>query len=125
MKSEKLDSSELRVLVLDEADRLLDTGNQKVRRASVSRLTVRPLAQDIMTIFEALPKTRKVQVVICSATLHSPAIDKLAKDITKNATCARKRAARRLNRSRMVIGRCAQGWISRARTRCRRRWTTP
>eukprot|EP00753_Platysulcus_tardus_P003106 PLAT12262.2.p1 GENE.PLAT12262.2~~PLAT12262.2.p1 ORF type:complete len:1365 (+),score=723.24 PLAT12262.2:227-4096(+) len=62
----KLDLSCCRFFVLDEADRLLDPGNQK----------------DIMAIFNELPKSavgsERLQVAFFSATLHDPMVNKLA-----------------------------------------------
>ena len=52
LKQNKLDASQLRLLCLDEADQLLDTGNKKL-------------------IFNLYAQCKKeAQVVICSATLH-------------------------------------------------------
>ena len=73
--SGKLDLSSVRYFVLDEADRLLDTGNQPT----------------ILKLFERLPKhaassAQRLQVMLFSATLHSPEIQKLADFLTVNAT---------------------------------------
>ena len=71
----KLDLSACRIFVLDEADRLLDTGNQA----------------PILKLFERMPKhaessAQRLQVMLFSATLHSPEIRKLADFLTVNAT---------------------------------------
>ena len=71
----KLDLSAIRYFVLDEADRLLDTGNQAT----------------ILKLFERMPKlaasaTERLQVMLFSATLHSPEIRELAGFLTVNAT---------------------------------------
>lgn len=70
----KLDVSQVRFFVLDEADRLLDTGNQPT----------------IMKLFDRMPKhgkaTHRLQVMLFSATLHSPEIKALADTLTVNAT---------------------------------------
>ena len=71
----KLDLSAVRFFVLDEADRLLDTGNQAT----------------ILKLFERMPKlaassAERLQVMLFSATLHSPEIRKLADYLTVNAT---------------------------------------
>ena len=71
----KLDLSAVRFFVLDEADRLLDTGNQAT----------------ILKLFERMRETRgvlreRLQVMLFSATLHSPEIRKLADYLTVNAT---------------------------------------
>ena len=70
----KLDVSAVRFFVLDEADRLLDTGN----------------APDIKKLFNRLPKrgkgTARLQVLLFSATLHSPEVKTLAKELCENPT---------------------------------------
>eukprot|EP00793_Prasinoderma_coloniale_P003340 PRCOL_00005975-RA len=70
----KLDVSAVRFFVLDEADRLLDTGN----------------ADDIRKLFNRLPKrgtgTHRLQTLMFSATLHSPDVRKLAGELTENPT---------------------------------------
>jgi superfamily II DNA/RNA helicase len=43
--------------------------------------------KDLMTIWSKLPKDKGMQVVICSATLHSPEITELADTITQHPTC--------------------------------------
>lgn len=66
----KLDS--VRFFVLDEADRLLDTGNRET----------------LLKMFQRLPKggtgTARLQVLLFSATLHSPEIEELVKTICQN-----------------------------------------
>ena len=63
---------QVRFFVLDEADRLLDTGNQDT----------------IMQIFRRFPKTgagaNRLQVLMFSATLHSDDVKKLASQICQN-----------------------------------------
>lgn len=71
----RLDLSAIRYFVLDEADRLLDTGNQA----------------PILKLFERMPKiaassAQRLQVMLFSATLHSPEIRELADSLTVNAT---------------------------------------
>ena len=74
VESGKLDVSGVRFFVLDEADRLLDTGNQAA----------------ILKLFERMPKSgpgfSRLQVLLFSATLHSPEITSLAGRLTQNAT---------------------------------------
>jgi len=66
----RLDS--VRFFVLDEADKLLETGNREA----------------ILKIFQRLPKggsgTARLQVLLFSATLHSPEVRELAKTICQN-----------------------------------------
>lgn len=68
----KLNLDAVRFFVLDEADRLLDTGNQEM----------------IMKMYQRLPKggsgTSRLQVLLFSATLHSPEIKLLAQKICQN-----------------------------------------
>jgi len=73
VRSGKLDVSDTRCLVLDEADHLIsDAGGSK---------------GDILALYNAMPKHSKgVQVVICSATLHSLDVQLLAEQLTVNAT---------------------------------------
>jgi ATP-dependent RNA helicase DDX1 len=72
VKSGKLDVSDSRVLVLDEADHLIGDAGTK---------------NDILNLYNAMPKQSKgVQVVICSATLHSLDVQLLANQVTVNAT---------------------------------------
>lgn len=68
VKSGKLNLSETRYYILDEADSLVSDGQGK---------------HAIMNIYKKLSSHTK-QVVICSATLHSDDINKLANEITKN-----------------------------------------
>jgi superfamily II DNA/RNA helicase len=74
IESGKLDVSGVRFFVLDEADRLLDTGNQAA----------------ILKLFDRMPKSgpgfSRLQVLLFSATLHSPEILSLAGRLTQNAT---------------------------------------
>eukprot|EP00808_Paulinella_micropora_P010228 g7851.t1 len=63
IKSNKLKLNQLRLLVLDEADQLLETGNRTVMTHIHSACA------------------GQVQVVICSATLHDPAIADLSKHL--------------------------------------------
>lgn len=65
MKSERIDLSQLDILVLDEADRMLDMG----------------FADDIEMIMKAAPNTR--QTIMCSATWDGP-VGKIAESFTKN-----------------------------------------
>eukprot|EP01026_Neomeris_dumetosa_P024663 TRINITY_DN2045_c0_g1_i7.p1 TRINITY_DN2045_c0_g1~~TRINITY_DN2045_c0_g1_i7.p1 ORF type:complete len:708 (-),score=131.19 TRINITY_DN2045_c0_g1_i7:97-2220(-) len=68
----KMQIDQVRFFVLDEADRLLDTGNFDV----------------IMEIFRRLPKSgrgaNRLQVLFFSATLHSPEVQNLSKKICQN-----------------------------------------
>lgn len=69
LQSHSLDPSNILYLVLDEADQLLDQGNKP----------------DIMHIYNKLPTTDpRFQVVVCSATLHTPGIAELTNTICKN-----------------------------------------
>ncbi len=72
LKDGKLNLGDVRVFILDEADRLLDTGNK----------------EDIMSIYKRLPTQSGpgVQVSLFSATLHSDVITELAEQITRHAT---------------------------------------
>lgn len=70
VKSGKMDVSAVRCFVMDEADSLIEMGQKK----------------DIEIIYERLPKDKGMQVIICSATLHSPEITELAEKITVNPT---------------------------------------
>lgn len=65
MKSERIDLSQLDILVLDEADRMLDMG----------------FADDIEMIMKAAPKNR--QTIMCSATWDGP-VGKIAESFTNN-----------------------------------------
>lgn len=68
MKSGQLDLSGTTFFVLDEADQLLDQGNKG----------------DIMDMYERLPtKDPGMQIVVCSATLHTPGIRELTDTICK------------------------------------------
>ena len=72
VRSNKLDVSDSRCLVLDEADQLV--GDSATKR-------------EILSVYERMPKhSRGVQIVICSATLHSLDIQLLAKEVTVNPT---------------------------------------
>ncbi|KAI7842747.1 hypothetical protein COHA_003675 [Chlorella ohadii] len=68
----KLPCDQVKFFVLDEADRLLDTGNQDV----------------IMKMFRRFPKAgagvSRLQVLLFSATLHSPEVRALAGQICQN-----------------------------------------
>lgn len=68
----KLPVNAVRFFVLDEADRLLDTGNQEI----------------ILKMFRRFPKggtgVARLQVLMFSATLHSPEVASLAKEICQN-----------------------------------------
>ena len=68
----QLQTKSIKFLVLDEADRLLDSGNR----------------DDILKIFQALPKgaagAERLQVLLFSATLHSPEIRTLARQLCQN-----------------------------------------
>ncbi|KAL4449436.1 hypothetical protein ABPG77_007080 [Micractinium sp. CCAP 211/92] len=68
----KLATDQVKFFVLDEADRLLDTGNQDV----------------IMKMFRRFPKAgagvARLQVLLFSATLHSPEVRALADKICQN-----------------------------------------
>jgi len=70
IKSGKMDVSAVRCFVMDEADSLIEMGQRK----------------DIEAIYERLPKDKGMQVIICSATLHSPEISELADKICVNPT---------------------------------------
>ena len=67
-----LDLSGVKFFVLDEADALLDTGNRDV----------------ILSIFRRLPGSgsgvNRLQTLLFSATLHSPSVTRLAKDLCQN-----------------------------------------
>lgn len=65
MKSDRIDLSDLDVLILDEADRMLDMG----------------FADDIEMIMKAAPKSR--QTIMSSATWAGP-VGKIAESFTKN-----------------------------------------
>ena len=67
IKNKKIDiSTNLRYFVLDEADQLIETG----------------FSADMLIIYEQMPKNKNTQIIICSATLHSPEITVLANKIT-------------------------------------------
>ncbi|PSC75014.1 ATP-dependent RNA helicase DDX1 [Micractinium conductrix] len=72
METGKLPTDQVQFFVLDEADRLLDTGNQEV----------------IMKMFQRFPKggsgVARLQVLLFSATLHSPEVRALAGKICQN-----------------------------------------
>eukprot|EP01025_Chloroclados_australasicus_P054950 TRINITY_DN6577_c0_g1_i1.p1 TRINITY_DN6577_c0_g1~~TRINITY_DN6577_c0_g1_i1.p1 ORF type:complete len:753 (-),score=102.41 TRINITY_DN6577_c0_g1_i1:390-2648(-) len=72
VRSGKMQIGNVRFFVLDEADRLLDTGNFDI----------------IMEIFRRLPKSgrgaQRLQVLFFSATLHSPEVQNLSKKICQN-----------------------------------------
>ena len=74
IKRGQLNMDRVRFFILDEADRLLETGNR----------------DDIMAIFQRLPKggvgDRRLQVCFFSATLHSPEITELAEKICDKPT---------------------------------------
>lgn len=69
-----LNMDRVRFFILDEADRLLETGNR----------------DDIMALYQRLPKggvgDRRLQVCFFSATLHSPEITELAEKICDKPT---------------------------------------
>ncbi|GAB5031371.1 atp-dependent rna helicase ddx1 [Nannochloropsis oceanica] len=69
-----LNVDRVRFFILDEADRLLETGNR----------------DDIMTLYHRLPKggvgDRRLQICFFSATLHSPEITELAEKICDRPT---------------------------------------
>jgi ATP-dependent RNA helicase DDX1 len=65
IQSGEMDISGVRFFVLDEADRLLDTGNNDA----------------IQTCYKRLKKSERLQVLLFSATLHSPDVHKLAESI--------------------------------------------
>ncbi|PNK59597.1 DEAD/DEAH box helicase [Psychrobacter sp. FDAARGOS_221] len=65
MNSGRIDLSELDILILDEADRMLDMG----------------FAEDIEKVMKAAPKTR--QTIMCSATWDGP-VGKIAASFTNN-----------------------------------------
>lgn len=72
MNSGKLDLSGIQFFILDEADRLLDGENTDM----------------IMRMYRAVPKGgpgRRLQVLLFSATLHSPEITTMSQQITHNA----------------------------------------
>lgn len=62
----------MRFFILDEADRLLDTGNKHA----------------ILQMFRSFPKlgvgANRLQVLLFSATLHSPEVTELAQQICQN-----------------------------------------
>lgn len=72
MERGELSVDKVKFFVLDEADRLLDTGNR----------------DDITKLFRRLPKSgagaARLQVLMFSATLHSPQIRALAEQICEN-----------------------------------------
>ena len=72
MERGELSVDQVKFFVLDEADRLLDTGNREA----------------IMKLFRRLPKSgtgaARLQVLLFSATLHSPEIRTLASQICEN-----------------------------------------
>jgi ATP-dependent RNA helicase DDX1 len=72
LKQGKLSLENLRFFCLDEADRLLDTGNSEL----------------IMSMYNRVPRNaeRPLQVLLFSATLHSPEILGLTETITQHAT---------------------------------------
>ena len=74
VKSGKLSLSRVQFFVLDEADRLLDTGNQ----------------ESILSLYAKLPKLSPVgsrlQTLLFSATLHTPEVRSLAERITQHPT---------------------------------------
>ena len=57
-----LDISEVQYFVIDEADRLLDTGNYEL----------------IQKFYELLDKSKALQILLFSATLHSPEVRQLS-----------------------------------------------
>lgn len=65
MRDGRVDLSELDILILDEADRMLDMG----------------FAEDIKTVMDAAPANR--QTIMCSATWDGP-VGKIAASFTKN-----------------------------------------
>jgi ATP-dependent RNA helicase DDX1 len=69
VQSKQLDVSNVRFFVLDEADRLLDSGNLRI----------------VEQVYAALDKTH-LQVMLFSATLHSEAVKNLSKKICKFPT---------------------------------------
>ena len=74
VESGALNLSGVRFFVLDEADRLLDAGNQG----------------DILRLFARMPRSgpgfKSLQVLLFSATLHSPEISKLATTLCREPT---------------------------------------
>jgi len=74
LEAGRLDLSRCRFFVLDEADRLLDTGNR----------------DEILKVFHKMPKTgsgdSRLQVLLFSATLHSPEIRQMAEQLCQNPT---------------------------------------
>ena len=77
VQSGKLDMSAARFLVLDEADRLLETGN----------------ADAIMTLFRRFPRNaaaqsgdHRLQVLLFSATLHAPSVQSFAEVLCDRPT---------------------------------------
>ena len=72
VESGKLSTDQVRFFVLDEADRLLDTGNLEL----------------ILKLFQRFPKggegLHRLQVLMFSATLHSPEIRQLSEKICLN-----------------------------------------
>ncbi|EFN59708.1 hypothetical protein CHLNCDRAFT_33556 [Chlorella variabilis] len=72
IESGKLSVDQVKLFVLDEADRLLDTGNQDL----------------ILKMFRRFPKAgagvARLQVLLFSATLHSPEVRALAATICQN-----------------------------------------
>ena len=74
VESGALNLSGVRFFVLDEADRLLDAGNQG----------------DLLRLFARMPRSgpgfKSLQVLLFSATLHSPEISKLATTLCREPT---------------------------------------
>ena len=74
VESGALNLSGVRFFVLDEADRLLDAGNQG----------------DMLRLFARMPRSgpgfKSLQVLLFSATLHSPEISKLATTLCREPT---------------------------------------
>lgn len=74
VRTKKLDVSATRNLVLDEADQLVAPTDPATR-------------DGILHVCDQLPTTSKsLQIIVCSATLHSPSIQELASKVTRNAT---------------------------------------
>ncbi len=77
VQSGQLDLGSARFLVLDEADRLLETGN----------------AEAIMSLFRAFPRSAaarggagRLQVLLFSATLHAPSVQRFAEVLCERPT---------------------------------------
>jgi ATP-dependent RNA helicase DDX1 len=70
VKNDKISLSSTRLFILDEADQLINIGIQS----------------DLLNLYSKMPREDKqMQVIICSATLHSAEITQLAQEITVNA----------------------------------------